>query len=299
MVDRDELYEVFLGKSRWKVEGVLPLQEPISEETLPHADLGPIGVLLLAGGRGTRLGFLGPKGCFEYKGKSLFEHLLSKIDRPNTLIAIMTSPENHEETERFLKERQWFGLNIDLFCQSTAPTLSKEGKWLEKMTPSGNGALFSSFQKSGLLEKWKERGVVGINVLMIDNPLANPVDLKPFSLIQEGCDLVVKTVKKRSPEEKLGLLGMKEGKLIVKEYFEVGEEEKNDWQWGNTGLFSASLSFFERAASYQLPWHLVQKEHHYQFETFIFDAFSKAERVAVVASERERSFFPIKSLQDL
>jgi UDP-N-acetylglucosamine/UDP-N-acetylgalactosamine diphosphorylase len=292
-----ELEEVFLGKKEWKVEGLLPFTSALCERDLPSLFTGPLGVIILAGGRGTRLGMKGPKGCFLVEGKSLFAHLLLKAQKPEVWVAIMTSPDNHAATETYLREQQWFGIersHIDLFIQPVAPTLSLEGKWLEKKTPAGNGAMFKAFSEHGLLAKWRRMGIEALNVVMIDNPLANPVDTKCPALIEKGIDLVVKSVERKASEEKLGVFTTKEGKLFVEEYFEQSEKEKGNLC--NTGMFSCSLDFLERAASYKLPWHLVQKENHFQFETFIFDAFCLANTFAVVLYPRESSFNPIKEM---
>lgn len=311
MTLHDELYAVFAGKTSWKVEGLIPVTDALDESTISEDFCGPIGAIILAGGRGSRLGVMGPKGCVEVLGKSLFEHLLEKAKRVDLFIAIMTSPDNHDETKTFLEANSWFGLDperIDLFIQSVAPTFSKEGTFLYNndgthyTTPSGNGAVYGAFRDQGILSKWKSLGIKGVNILMIDNFLGNPADPKCISLIgKSDVDLVIKTVERNSFEEKVGLLGVKGGRLFVQEYFELSLEERENskWKFCNTGMFSCSIGFLEEAANINLPWHLVQKGSHFQFETFIFDAFYIANKFLIVRYPRKISFAPIKSFDDI
>lgn len=123
---------------------------------------GKVGVVVLAGGQGSRLGFEKPKGMFDINlpsHKSLFQILterflkaqlmahgsfaLSLKDDPNRpLLApehvqckmlIMTSPENHEDTVRFFHEKEYFGgfrENFVFFQQQMMPAVNFEGKIL-------------------------------------------------------------------------------------------------------------------------------------------------------------------------
>ena len=93
--------------TRWKALG---------EE---HLRSSKVGVLLVAGGQGSRLGYDGPKGAFQLGLKSessLFqlhaERILSLSNKFETQIpwAIMTSPQNHEETLEHFESNQYFGL---------------------------------------------------------------------------------------------------------------------------------------------------------------------------------------------
>jgi UDP-N-acetylglucosamine/UDP-N-acetylgalactosamine diphosphorylase len=83
---------------------------------------GQVGVLLLAGGQGTRLGSSAPKGCYDIglpSNKSLFELQAQRIKRLGALAGlqgrgitwyVMTSGPTRLETERFFEEKNWFGL---------------------------------------------------------------------------------------------------------------------------------------------------------------------------------------------
>ena len=104
---------------------------------------GEYAVVTMAGGQGTRLGHIGPKGTFKLKvfgqEKSLFEILAENLkeanNKYNVVIPwyIMTSKENHNETYKFLEEHNYFGYdkdNIMLFSQGELALMDTEGKIL-------------------------------------------------------------------------------------------------------------------------------------------------------------------------
>lgn len=88
---------------------------------------GKVGVLLMAGGQGTRLGSSDPKGCFDIglpSHKSLFELQAQRIARLQTIAEketgardvvitwfIMTSGPTRKPTESFFAEKEYFGLD--------------------------------------------------------------------------------------------------------------------------------------------------------------------------------------------
>lgn len=134
---------------------------------------GEVGVLLMAGGQGTRLGSSAPKGCYDIglpSHKSLFQYQAERILRlqvvaeqeskqaPGSVTIpwyVMTSGPTRPETEAFFKQHAYFGLspkNIIFFEQGefsichahikfaharlgTLPCLSMDGKVLLE-TPS-------------------------------------------------------------------------------------------------------------------------------------------------------------------
>jgi UDP-N-acetylglucosamine/UDP-N-acetylgalactosamine diphosphorylase len=110
---------------------------------------GKVGVLLMAGGQGTRLGSSAPKGCYDIglpSHKSLFQYQAERIARLQTIAAIesgkeigsvivpwyvMTSGPTRRETEDFFKSNSFFGLdpkNVIVFEQGESASSVTQGQ---------------------------------------------------------------------------------------------------------------------------------------------------------------------------
>ena len=109
-----------------------------------------VGVVLMAGGQGTRLGSSDPKGCFDIglpSHKSLFQMQGERILKAEKLAQkqagkdatptvpwyVMTSGPTRGPTEKFFKDNNYFGLspeNVVIFEQGVLPCISNEGKIL-------------------------------------------------------------------------------------------------------------------------------------------------------------------------
>ena len=83
---------------------------------------GRVGLFLVAGGQGTRLGFEGPKGAYPIgpiSQRSLFAFHAEKILNLQRRYAwpipwyIMVSDTNDEATQAFFRENAFFGLKKD------------------------------------------------------------------------------------------------------------------------------------------------------------------------------------------
>lgn len=303
---------------------------------------GRLGCLLLAGGQGTRLQYKGPKGTYPIsivQRKSLFQLFAEKVRAASQKaghplkLAIMTAPENDQETRLFFQAHGFFGLNpnqISFFTQETLPLLDEKGHlFLQTMDQvaegsDGNGHSLLSFAQSGILAQWLKQGVAYMHVILVDNPLADPFDteLLGFHFAQEA-EITLKCTEKIKPEERVGMLVRQQGRCSVVEYSEMSNHEKEARRpdgrlkhcCANLSLFCFSLSFIQRMAARQqfLPLHKAWKAVSYldekgiyhfpsqpnawKFETFIFDWLMHAQKVAALIYPREHCFAPLKNAQ--
>ncbi len=115
---------------------------------------GRVGVLVVAGGQGTRLGEVQPKGMVPITSvlrRSLYQILCEKIVaaqvhyRAEFPLAIMTSQEHRVQTEEFFQRHDYWGLNpgkVLFFAQDQLPLLDLDGDPL--ITGNGEIALGSN-----------------------------------------------------------------------------------------------------------------------------------------------------------
>lgn len=294
---------------------------------------GKVGCLIVAGGQGTRLGFEGPKGLFPVsliKNKSLFQIFAEKalaagrqIQRP-LFLSIMTSSGNHDQTVKFFENHLYFGLNpeqVSFFSQDDLPLLDQNGNlFLETygkiaVGPDGNAASLKHFFHHGIWADWKQRGIEYLTFVPIDNPLADPFDAELIGFhCRKGGDLAIKCIRREDPQEKLGVIVEKNGKVGVIEYSEISREERDAVDQppflrhlcGNISLFSFKMDFVRSVAEKyyeQLPYHkawkivpsISEKKGAWKFEKFIFDVLPFAQEVHALIYPREECFAPLKN----
>jgi len=187
-------------------------------------DAGQLGVILVAGGQGTRLGFKHPKGMFPIgpvSDRSLFQIHVEKIiavgRRHGVRIPLylMTSPATHEETIQYFAENDRFGLaeeDLMIFCQGTMPAVDAEsGKMLlaDKhqlaVSPDGHGGMLAALAAGGCLDDIDRRGIKSLFYLQIDNPLVDicSAEFVGYHLLS-GSELSTQVIAKREPLEKVG-----------------------------------------------------------------------------------------------
>ena len=253
-------------------------------------EAGKYAVVTMAGGQGTRLGYVAPKGTFKIGGgieKSLFEALSDTIkearEKYNSRIPwyIMTSRENNNATEKFFEKNDFFGLpyeDVKFFKQGELPMLDTNGKLmldetgLIKLAADGHGGVFESLLKNGYLDDMKARGIEWIFISGVDNVLAGLVDPIAVGLaVAEGTLATGKSVVKRSPTEGVGVFCKKNGRPYVIEYTEITEEmahaRNNDGEllFGEshilTNLFN--IKALDDIAQNKLPYHKAFKKAKY------------------------------------
>jgi UDP-N-acetylglucosamine/UDP-N-acetylgalactosamine diphosphorylase len=299
---------------------------------------GKVGAVLLAGGQGTRLGFDKPKGMFNiginrelYIFECLVNNLMQVAKQADAWIPlyIMTSEKNNDDTVSFFREHDYFGYNkeyISFFIQEMAPSSDYSGKILleEKdrisLSPNGNGGWFSSLKKAGLDKKMKEQGTEWINVFAVDNVLqkiADPCFIG--AVILSGYKSGSKVVSKVSPDEKVGVLCLEDGRPSIVEYYEMTDDMinlRNDdgtlaYKYGVILNYLFRTDSLEKSSGKILPVHVVEKKipyidengnhinpekpNGYKFETLVLDMVHMQENCLAYEVERNREFAPVKN----
>lgn len=250
---------------------------------------GQLGLILVAGGQGTRLGFDHPKGMFPLgpvSKRTLFQILIERLRAvakkhdASIPMYLMTSPATHDETVAFMSEHNRFGLGEDelkIFCQGVMPAVDAQtGKLLLAdrdslaLSPDGHGGTLAAFVKEGCMADAQARNIEHLFYCHIDNPLAQICDpqLIGYHLLANS-DMTSQAVKKRAANEKVGNVVAIDGVTQVIEYIDLppkyGEQTDADGSlrlWaGSIGVHTFGQSFLERASSQKdsLPFHRALK----------------------------------------
>ncbi|MEE2674263.1 MAG: UDPGP type 1 family protein [Myxococcota bacterium] len=251
---------------------------------------GRLGVFLVAGGQGTRLGFPHPKGCFPVgpvSDRSLFEIQAQKIRglarRAGCVVPwyIMTSDATDAETREAFEENRYFGLdpgNVKIFQQEMVPAFDFEGRLILERpdrvfeNPNGHGGSLTALETSGALDDMDGRGIDTLFYYQVDNPLVKIGDPVYLGFHDElGAEISCKVVRKHDPMEKVGVVARIDGRVGVVEYTELADEERHarDDQgqllfWaGNIAVHLLGTGFVRRLAADAfafLPFHLSAKK---------------------------------------
>lgn len=298
---------------------------------------GKVGYLLVAGGQASRLGYEGPKGCFPVgpvSGRSLFEVHARRLRAAASRHGadgpwfVMTSPANDAETREFFAEHRYFGLDpgrVHFFSQAMLPALDTEGRVLMSskhelfLAPNGHGGVLAAFASSGLLAGARDEGLEQLSYFQVDNPLVRPADPLFLGLhILAAAGMSSKVVTKRDEHEKVGVLGLADGKLGCIEYSDLPDTLRNArdergaliFGAGNIAVHAMSLEFLDEVCGHglKLPWHLARKSMTVigddgspttreggKFETFVFDALGLARNSVTLEVDRAAEFSPVKN----
>ena len=300
---------------------------------------GKVGAVLLAGGMGTRLGSDNPKGMCNigitkevYIFQRIIENLLDVVNEAESWIHlfIMTSEKNNEATVNFLREKKFFGYNeeyVTFFTQEMAPAVDYNGKiFLETKSrmatsPNGNGFWFSSMLRCDVVKIAKEAGIEWLNTFAVDNVLqriADPVFVG--ATINSGCTVGAKVVKKNAPDERVGVICLKDKHPSIVEYYELTDELMNakNEKGEPAYYFGVILNYLFRLdelisiAKDKMPLHIVEKKisyyddalgktvkpekpNGYKFETLVLDMIQLSESCLPFEVVREKEFAPIKN----
>jgi len=300
---------------------------------------GKYAVITMAGGQGTRLGHKGPKGTFKINTingeKYLFEVIIDSLQKANNKYGVvipwyvMTSEDNNDQTVSFLEENNYFGYDkskVKFFKQGQVPMVKTDGNIvidknkLMKEASDGNGSIYKSLKRAGLIEQMKADSVEWIFVGGVDNILLRIVDPIMVGLtIKENNLIASKTVAKRNPEEKAGVFCKLNGVPKVIEYTELPKDmaerrdENGKLVFGDINILSHlfNVSALEKLSNIDLPYHTAFKKsdflnekgelvevtepNAYKFESYIFDGFSFFDNMSILRVKREEEFAPIKN----
>lgn len=299
---------------------------------------GKAAAFIVAGGQGSRLGYDGPKGKFPVgpvSNKTLFQvhgEKIVKYSRKYDVSVpwlVMTSEANHEETEKYFKEMNYFGLAPDdvyIFRQNMIPSLDDEGKMVLQgpeslfRNPDGHGGSLTALSTSGVLQKMKERGIEIISYFQVDNPLVKIIDPVFIGFhVLRGADISSKALKKAYPGEKVGVFVERDdGRIGVVEYSDLPDEKAEErdsngelrYSAGSIAIHLFSRNFIEKitgGGDLSLPFHTARKKlkvykeggmqevNGYKFEKFVFDALPLTGHNVVFETVREEEFAPVKN----
>lgn len=314
-------------------------RESFEQSGLEAIRAGKVGAVLLAGGQGSRLGFEKPKGMFNIGvGKTLYifecliKNLLDVVKKAGCFIPlfIMTSELNDKDTREFFEEKNYFGYDkeyVTFFVQEQLPVVDTEGRLLlsEKddiaCAPNGNGGWYASMRRAGIFHSIKNAGALEwLNVFAVDNVLqriADPCFIG--AVVQSGCSCGAKVVSKASPDEKVGVLCLEDGRPSIVEYYEMTDEMRtlyNDdgtlsYRFGVILNYLFRVDELEKAWKVKLPVHRAfkqvsyinkqgekirpEKPNAYKYETLVLDMVKLQKDCLAYEVEREREFAPVKN----
>lgn len=351
----DKLYEELRKKELEDIKNIEPIlalnKDKLTEEELKYYnEIGEkilyddkYAVVTMSGGQGTRLGYDGPKGTFqidvEPKPKFLFEILANNLrdisQRHHNVIPwyIMTSSENNDEIINFFEEHYYFNYprdEVHFFKQDDLPLITPEGKLIIsdkkviKEAANGNGGIFKSMYKNGVIRELQERKIKWIFIGSIDNVLLKLADPTLIGMAEaKKVNIATKSILKEDPNEKVGAICKKNGKIKVIEYSEMSDEVKNmrnedgELTYGESHIMCNlfSLKALKKLSRKKLPYHIAFKKSNYlnnegiiviadapnvyKFETFIFDSWTYFKDIAILRGKREEDFAPVKNKEGI
>lgn len=310
-----------------------------TEEGIAAIKAGKVAALLLAGGMGTRLGSQDPKGMYNvginrdlYIFECLINNLFDVVNAAGSKIHlfIMTSEKNNDATVNFLKEHKYFGYDesyVHFFMQEMAPATDYEGKvYLEEKgriatSPNGNGGWFVSLKRAGLDKLVEKEGIEWFNLFAVDNVLQRICDPTFIgATIENDVAVGAKVVRKKTPDEAVGVMCLEDGKPSIVEYYELSDEmkeaknEKGEpaYNFGVILNYLFRIEDLNKLSDNGLPLHIVNKKIPYideagqlikpiepnghKYENLVLDMIHMLPGCLPYEVVREKEFAPIKNL---
>lgn len=298
-----------------------------------------VAIVTMAGGQGTRLGYKGPKGTYMLAlqpiKKSLFQIMAEDIIKTNKKYNvtipwyIMTSDENDSQTKTFFKNNNYFNYpkeKLVFFKQDKLPLIDINGKlilqepYIIKEASNGNGNVFKSMKKYGIIEDLRKNNIEWISFGGIDNILLKNIDpLFLGLLIDSKLMIASKSIFKKQPLEKTAVYCKKNNKPSILDYVDITKElsEKKDpvtnmylYREANMLSHLMHIDAVEKVSNIDLKYHrafkknafvnfegvkqVPDKENTFKYENFIFDAFYFFDDMLLLRVDEDEEFAPIK-----
>ncbi len=251
---------------------------------------GRVGLFLVAGGQGTRLGFDGPKGSYPIgpiSKKSFFAFHAEKIHNLQRRYGcvlpwyIMVSDANDAATQAFFREHAYFGLdpaNIAFLRQRMVPCVDGGGKFFlaEKSrlatNPNGHGGCIPAMVENGVIADARARGIDTLSYFQVDNWTAKVAD--PYFIgyhVLRQAEMSSKNQRKNHVREAVGVHCSCDSEYRVIEYseldiypqlLEIDAEGNMVHSAGNPAIHILSVEFVERIYAHydDFPWHRAHKK---------------------------------------
>ena len=291
---------------------------------------GKIAIITLAGGMGSRLGYKGPKGCYEIDippKKSLFEFICDELKEIRKKYGvylkwyIMTSPSNDEETRNYFERHHYFGYDenkIFFFKQNTICLLDINGKILLeneytlKMDSNGNGDIFKSFVDNNMLETADE--IEWFSISGIDNIILEIIDPILIGLTcYNNSNVSSKSVNKQNLAGKEWVFAKvdDEPSIIDPENLNIEMIQSEKYNQINILSHLFSKDAFLKCYNIDIRYHRNYKKNDFlneegmkvvattpnsfKFEKFIFDVFPYFDNFTLLEVDADKEFAPIKS----
>jgi UDP-N-acetylglucosamine/UDP-N-acetylgalactosamine diphosphorylase len=212
-------------------------------------------------------------------------------------------------------------------CLTNDGKIVLESKCKVAMAPDGNGGLYGAMADKGMLKDMQDRGVDYLHTICVDNALVKPLD--PGFLgycITSNAQVGSLVCPKSHPDEKVGVLCLKNGKWMVVEYSEIDDVAPEDkvrrddngelvFRHGNICNHVYSLDFLVNTVVPNLGnmYHIARKKigcadengntfkptsnNGIKLEMFIFDVFPLCDpaRMCVYEVARSNNFSPVKN----
>lgn len=252
---------------------------------------GEYAIVIMAGGKASRLGKEGPKGCvtlnIKNKEISLFEIFINQLIEIYKKygvyidLYIMTSSYNNDMTIDFFNKNNYFNYpkeKIKFFKQHDLPILDINGKILLKNKYSvvwgsnGNGDVFNSLKRNNLINNMKKKNIKYILFSTVDNVLSNLIDFSFIgSCVEKGYDISTKTLLKDDENSKNWVFCKYKNKPYMLPSNYINKDITNlkgndgDYLYRDTNItyHMISLNCVEKFSKIHLKYHRAYKKNNY------------------------------------